>query len=193
MSTRAARLHHGLALGLGLRVVSARLRSLGGGSHLAVGALDWVRVLGVVLTRLHLGFMHVWILTLSRVFLIECKMLLGLILGSHWLVLLLHVVSQLRLVLTLLRVLAEVEMRVGQILVRVVIILPDQLYYLFSIAIQVGIVLHVPRLFDFLAGSEFLLIQELYVVHIDGMWIDPVNLGGRLGSFCLIAWLLFGP
>jgi hypothetical protein len=144
VSTRAARLHHGLALGLGLRVVSARLRSFGGGSHLTVGALDGIRVLGVVLTRLHLGIMHVWILTLSRVFLIECKMLLGLILGSHWLVLLLHVVSQLGLVLTLLGVLAEVEMRVGQILIRVVIIFPDQLYYLFSIAIQVGIVLHVP-------------------------------------------------
>ena len=58
--------------------------------------------------------------------------------------LLLHVVAELGLVLTLLGILTEVEVRVGQVLIRVVIILPDQLNDLLSIAIQVGIVLHVP-------------------------------------------------
>ena len=50
------------------------------------------------------------------------------------------------------------KMGTRDVIVRVMVSLPDQLDDLLSIAIQVGVVLHVPRLFDLLSGSQFLLI-----------------------------------
>ena len=133
-----ATLHDCLTLWLGLRSVSSLLGSFRWCSYLSIASLHVISILVIQIasmTLFSLVILDVLILSLVCIFLREGKVLLWLILCSHRLLLLLKIITKLWLVLVLKRVLVEVHMGIWQVLIGIVIILPDQFDDLLGISI----------------------------------------------------------